>query len=147
MTLAGTPLQVAFPCRPTTMVRDIVVAGGSLRWTLASCDAGGMTFGVAWADLPSPDRTSVVLQALARQAGDNLRATHRVDQAASVPGMTPNAAAQWIHLAGSAPDGGDMTQRMLLFTHGLRLYQAAVLGPKVEAAAASGFFDALKVQP
>lgn len=147
MTLAGTPLQVAFPCRPSAMARDLTLVNTPLRWTLSACDAQGMTFGVAWADLPGPDRTSLVLQALARQSGENLRARVLGAQPASVPGMTPHPGAQWIHLAGQAPGGSGMSQQVLLFVHGLRVYQASVLGPSVDAAAAQAFFDALRVQP
>lgn len=157
MTLAGTPLQVSFPCRPSAMARDLVVVNTPLRWTLTACDASSMTFAVAWADVPDPTRTTAVLQTLARQAGENLRAMPQAAQAASVPGMTPNAASLWVQLQGRSPDGSAVSQQVLLFTHGLRVYQASVLSSGADAgrdagrdvgrdAAARAFFDALKVQ-
>jgi hypothetical protein len=149
MTLAGTPLQVSFPCRPSTMVRDVQVVNTPLRWTLAACDAGSMTFAVAWGDVPDPARTTAVLQAMAGQAGENLRATPQAAQAASVPGMTPNLASQWMQLQGRSPDGSTVSQQVLLFTHGLRVYQASVLSSDADArrdAAARSFFEALRVQ-
>jgi hypothetical protein len=149
MTLAGTPLQLSFPCRPTAMARDLTIVNTPLHWTLTACDAGGLTFAVSWADVPDPTRTGAVLQALSRQAGENLRATPRLAQAASVPGMTPHPAAQWMQLQGHSPDGGAVVQQLLLFAHGLRVYQASVLGAvsgTEQEAAARTFFDALRIQ-
>ena len=149
MTLAGTPLQVSFPCRPSTMARDVLVVNTTLRWSLTACDADSMTFAVAWGHVPDPARTTAVLQALARQAGENLRTTPQAAQAASVPGMTSNLASQWVQLQGHSPDGSAVSQQVLLFTHGLRVYQASVLSSGADAgrdAAARTFFDALRVQ-
>lgn len=149
MTLVGTPLQVSFPCRPTVMARDLKLLNTPLHWTLTACDASSMTFAVAWADVPDPARTTPVLQALARQASENLRAAPRAALAASVPGMTPNPSAQWLLLQGHSPDGHAMTQRVLLFAHGLRVYQASVLSSGADTegdSAARSFFDALRVQ-
>jgi hypothetical protein len=148
MTLAGTPLQVSFPCRPSAMARNLTVGNTPLHWTLTACDAGDMTFAVAWADVPDPARTTAVLQALARQTGENLRAAPQAVQAASVPGMTPHLASQWMRFLGRSPDGKVLAQQVLLFTHGLRVYQASVLGAGAEPAgqaAAPTFFGALRV--
>ena len=149
MTLAGTPLQVSFPCRPAAMARDLSLVNTPLHWTLTACDASSMTFAVAWADVADPARTTAVLQALARQAGENLRAVPRGALAASVPGMTPNPSAQWLQLQGHSPGGQVLNQQVLLFTHGLRVYQASVLSSGAVAgadAASRTFFDALRVQ-
>ena len=148
MPLAGTALQVAFPCRPSSMARDVALAGAPVRWTLNACDAQDMTFAVAWADMPDALGADAALQALVRQAQDNLRAAPQgPSQPASVPGMTPHPLAQWRHWQGRSPTGAPVQQQQLVFVHGRRVFQASVLGAKVDAAASAGFFGALQVRP
>jgi hypothetical protein len=91
------------------------------------------------------------LQALGGTARDNVRATVLAEQAADVPGMTPQAAARRWQLRGQLPDGRAVAEWVQVFAHGTRVFQASVIGPAGDPEAvsrrAAPFFDALRVQP
>jgi hypothetical protein len=62
-----------------------------------------------------------------------------------VPGMTPNAKAGSFALIGRRPDGSTVSEHLLLFVHGMRVYQASVVGDAPSESAVSTFFDGLKL--
>jgi hypothetical protein len=62
-----------------------------------------------------------------------------------VPGMTPNARAALWHVAGRLPDGRAVTERAALFAYGTRVFQATMLGERLDAQAQETFFGALRV--
>ena len=54
--LPGTQLVAELPCRPGRFERDVTVAGVPLKLFMLSCEAGGVTYGVATADVGDPAR-------------------------------------------------------------------------------------------
>jgi hypothetical protein len=61
--------------------------------------------------------------------------------------MTPHPqSAQW-RLSGRLPDGRAVQERVVVFSHGTRVYQATMLGAALDAEAQDTFFGALRVGP
>jgi hypothetical protein len=143
----GAGLIMQMPCRPVHQVRTLRLAERTVAMHVHACDCAGMTFGVGWADVGQPQAVTLALTQLASGAAANLQAAPRVVSAAAVPGMTPNAAAQRIALAGHLPQGAPAQAELIVFAHGTRAYQATVLGQRLEPAAVQQFVDALAVQP
>jgi hypothetical protein len=59
--------------------------------------------------------------------------------------MTPNPLAQRVRVDGRFPDGTQVRQELLFFVKGTVVYQATVLGARVDASAVDTFFEGLKL--
>lgn len=130
--LPGWGLSAQLPCRPSVQQRLVrfptEVAAERLAMHMATCEAQSRLFALAYVDAPTPDRVGLLLQAMADAAQGNLRASAGSAQPLAVPGMTPNPATVRRHLSGQSPDGRALQMEVLLFTRGLRVFQASVLG-------------------
>ena len=71
--LPDTQLVTELPCRPSRFQRDVAVAGLPLKLFMLSCETGGVTYGVATADVGDPARVDAVLRALRDSAGAAIR--------------------------------------------------------------------------
>jgi hypothetical protein len=135
---------VMFPCKPSRDVRTIPLLGVPTQMTLQACQADGVTYALAVADVVDPARVASAVTMLRASLADNLSATPTVMGPLQVEGMTPNPLAERIRLNGRLPDGRTMQQEAGFFVKGTRVFQAIVMGPKVEPEAVGTFFDSLK---
>lgn len=143
--VADGDVEMQFPCKPTSQTRAVALGGETLTMTLASCSAQGLTFGLVQADLDDPARVTPALIALRAALAANLEA-QEVRSAAFAPnGATPNAQALRVRLAGRARDGAAIDAEAAFFAHGMRVYQATVLGAKPPAQVIEVFFDNLRL--
>lgn len=142
----GSAAVALFPCHPKRQSRQAALAGAPTRMTLWSCEAEGLTFALAQAELGDPARVTPALAEMATALAANLQATEVLREPAAVPGMTPNAEARRLRFSGRLPDGTAAHEQAVLFAHGTRVFQAAVLGARPDAAA-QVFFDGLRVVP
>lgn len=140
-------LQAVMPCRPDRVARRVALGPASVDLTLYSCEAAGHTFGLSSGLLPDPAQVNPALGAMAASLRDNLRAAPLPARPAAVPGMTPAPASGHWRWEARRPDGTPVVAEVRVFSHGLRVYQATVLGPSAEAALTAPFFDALQVRP
>ena len=128
-------------------VRTVPLAGGPIRMTMLACQADGAMYAVAFADLADPTRVGPALDQMQTALAANLGAAPGPSSPASVPGMTPNPRAQRVHVDGRFPDGTAVAQEAAFFALGTRVYQAAVMGPRLRVEALETFFGSLKVAP
>ena len=144
----GSRAQLLFPCRPASHARSVALAATTVEMTMVACSAGDTVFALTFADLKDPGRVGVALDELGLALRSHLRSPEgAASQAVAVPGMTPNPhAVQW-RLTGQLPDGRVVQERAALFSHGTVVYQATMLGPRLDAQAQDTFFDALRVAP
>lgn len=141
----GWGLSVSFPCRPASHARAVPLAGAPVELTLLACSADGHTFAIASADLADPARVDPALRALGAAALANVQGTAEAEQAAVVPGMTPYPSARRWHVRGRLPDGVAVQEQVMVFGHGLRVFQATVVGPRTDDALVRPFFDSIEV--
>ena len=114
---------------------------------MLACSVEETAYALSFADVTDPARVGVALDEFGRAAQANLQSQASASQPAAVPGMTPQAqAAQW-RLSGRLPDGRAVQERMVLFSHGTHVYQATMLGARLDAEAQETFFGALRVGP
>lgn len=138
-------LTFSLPCRPDAAERELSLAGAMLTWEMRACNAGGLTFAVAWGDTGDPARVAPALAALASAGQARLRGQLDHDIAALVPGMTPQAGARQWRIRGQLPDGSAMVQESAVFAHGTRVFQATVQGVAPEPSQTKFFFEALRL--
>ena len=143
----GAGVQLQFPCKPNGQSRDLTLAGKRVNLALHACAAGGLTWGLAVADVGDPALVGAALAELAASAAANLGAAAGEKQPLRVSGSTPNDAAGRQRLKGKLPDGKAMQMQMAVFTRGTLVYQASVLGELVADDAAQTFFDAMRFSP
>jgi len=140
-------VQAQFPCRPSSLTRDVVLPQGRTQIVMHACSAAGSTFALASMMVGDVGEVAAAIDSLREAASRNLGAETRAAQPFDVPGMTPNPRAGRFTLNGRRPDGSAITEHLLLFAHGARVFQASVVGDAPPDAAAATFFEALKVIP
>lgn len=135
-----------FPCKPASHARRVAIAGDTIDMSMFACTAGETVYALSFADVKDPARVGAALDDLARAAQSNLQAASgAASEPAKVAGMTPHPqAGQWL-LAGRLPDGRAVQERVAVFSHGTRVYQATMLGAKLDGEAQDTFFGALRV--
>jgi hypothetical protein len=144
----GSQVRSMFPCKPASHARRVLVAGETLEMSMLACSADETVYALSSADVNDPARVGAALDELGRAAQANLQSADKAPaQPVAVTGMTPHPqSAQW-RLSGRLPDGRVVQERVLLFSHGTRVYQAAMLGARLDAEAQETFFGALRVGP
>ena len=135
-----------FPCKPDHFVRSVTLAQQKVQMYLASCSAGGATYALSHAALTDPTRIADTLEALRLLAASNIGGKATVLSALNVPGMTPHRLSERLAIQGGA-DGRVLREELGVFTRGLRVYQATVVGETLYAQATETFFTGLRLAP
>ncbi|MET0517242.1 MAG: hypothetical protein ABW005_00270 [Burkholderiaceae bacterium] len=141
---AGAGAQLLFPCKPELNERPATAAAPAAMG-LAHCEAAGLSFSLAWAELADP---TLVTPALARMrealAGKLAASPGAATSSAPVPvqvrGMTPNPQALTQALAGGAQQG-----HVAVFSRGRKVYQALMLGAQRNEAAWESFAGSIRL--
>lgn len=139
-------LVALFPCKPYGNARELRLAGASVEMTLYSCTAAGTTYAVAFADVGQPDLVGRALDELTTAAARNIGAgaAHTVTPL-RVEGMTPNPHASRSALAGQLNDGRRVEEQVAVFSRGLRVFQATMVGKTLDSDAVETFFGAMRL--
>lgn len=144
---AGTAALVLMPCKPVTQERSVALAGAPVRLALLACTAAGQTWGLAHADVADPGRIGAALEELRRAAVANVSGGNATALPLQVPGATPQAASLRLRFDGRLPDGRPVQMQVAVFALGTRVFQATVLGERLEAEACQTFFGSIRLQP
>lgn len=142
--LPGTQLVAELPCRPGRFQRDVTVAGIPLKLYMVSCEAGGVTYGVATAEVGDPARVEAVLQALRMGAAAAIGSADSTPGALNMRGATPFAGNSSAHLHGRRPDGQEVEEAVRVFGRGARVFQASAVGARLPEAALRPFEEGLR---
>ena len=142
--LPDTQLVAELPCRPGRFQRDATVAGTPLKLFMLSCEVGGITYGVATADVGDPRRVDAVLHALRDSAASSIRSADSPAGALNMPGATPFSGNSSAHLHGQRPDGETVDEAIRVFGRGTRVFQASAIGATLPEAAVRPFEDGLR---
>ena len=142
----GSGLEALFPCKPAGHARKLTLAGEVVEMTLYACTAGGATYAVGFADVGQPQRVGRALAELSAAAARNIGAAGLPAAAPlRVEGTTPNPQAGRLSLAGRLADGQRVEEQVAVFARGTRVFQATMVGAKLDAEAVEAFFGALRL--
>ena len=141
----GSELFAMFPCKPERFARSVPLAGARVEMRMSSCVVDGATFAVAYASVAEPGQVTPAITALRTAAAGNIGGVASEMGPASVPGMTPNPLASRVTIKGRGADGGILEEQVVFFVKGLRVYQASIVGPKVDGEAADTFVTGLRI--
>jgi hypothetical protein len=134
-----------FPCKPDRFTRSVVLGGEKLQMVLNSCAAGEATYALSHAELADSAHVNPALDAMQSAAASNLGGPATVLSPLVVPGMTPHPVTQRWAVQGKRADGSAVHQQFTVFTRGLRVYQATVVGTALDTVAADTFFGSLQL--
>jgi len=147
MTPAELGIEARFPCRPASMARDVPLLQGRSRMVMHACSAAGSTYALSGTALRDVGDVAAATQFLRDAAARNVGAANSSAQPFAVPGMTPNVEAGRFVLKGRRPDGSAVVEHLVLFAHGVWVYQASVVGDAPDESTVATFFGGLKVLP
>jgi hypothetical protein len=133
------------PCKPDRHARPVLLGGSRLTMEMLVCQAGGVTFAVSFVDVPDLAAVGAVMAELRALAVSNVSGTLGGSRMLQVTGMTPNENAVRLTIAGRLPDGAAVEEQALIFTKGLRVYQASMVGRAIPAEAAEAFVSSLRL--
>jgi hypothetical protein len=142
--LPETQLVAQMPCRPARFQRDVVVAGTPLKLFMLSCEAGGVTYGVATAEVGDATRVDAVLADLAAGARAALRSRGGNFAPFNLAGMTPFQGNVSARLHGVRRDGVTVEESLRLFARGTRVFQVNAIGPALPDPVIRPFEDELR---
>lgn len=139
-------VQALYPCKPRSHERTVRLAGNEVRMRMYACQAQGLTFGITYADLPSPAQVGPALRELRDAASTHLPGVAHALPPLQVPGMTPQPDAAHLRLEARRPDGRPLVQEAAFFARGTRVYQANVVGERLPEEPAQTFFAGLALR-
>ncbi len=134
-----------FPCKPDRFTRSVMLGGEKVQMLLHSCAAGDATYALSHAQLADPAHVNPALEAMQAAAAGNLGGAANVVSPLAIPGMTPHPVTQRWAVQGKRADGSAVQQQFTVFTRGLRVYQATIVGTAVDKVAADTFFGSLQL--
>ena len=140
----GTQLEAELPCRPGRFQRDVVVAGTRLALFMLSCETGGVTYGVATAEVTDPTRVDAVLHGLAQASAAAIRSSDLRLDALNMGGTTPFSGNTHARLRGIRPDGRAVDEAIRVFARGTRVFQASAIGTVLPDQAVAPFEEGLR---
>jgi hypothetical protein len=143
----GSQLTALFPCKPESRSRLSSLGRSRVTMTMVTCSAAGLTFALGHAELGDPSGVTAALDEMRSALAANLGTGELRSAVFQVAGMTPDPRAGKIWIAGRLPDGTPVQEQAVLFARGTRVYQVALLGARLDEAAASVFFESLKLKP
>lgn len=136
-----------FPCKPVKETRAVLLAGVKTSMTMRACQADGVTYALASAEVGDPARIAPALVQLKSIQVGNIGGTASAARPLALQGMTPSAEAQRVDVQGALPDGTPVRQSSAFFTRGTWAFQATVMGPRPAAEAIETFFEGLRFGP
>ena len=144
---AGTAVTVLLPCKPAASTRTVSLVGQTMPLSMLACKADGWTWALVSADVVDPARVGPALLALREGTRANVQGRLVSAAPSAVRGATPHEAQAAVALLGHKPDGTSVSARMVVFSHGTKVFQAVVMGPQEPGPAGETFFDSLRVAP
>lgn len=143
--LDGAPLLALLPCKPETATRPVPMLGQPTELHMHSCEAGGLTFAVAWAELSDASRAAEALDQWQAASLASIRVAPGSAQAWDIK-LTGATAQRGVRAQGSDHQGQALQSQTAYFSQGNKVFQAAIYGPKISSEASTAFFDGLSLQ-
>jgi hypothetical protein len=139
----GTRLALLMPCKPDQAQKTVPLAGQPTELMLLSCDAGGVTFAVAAADVKDPGKTA---DALAQWQKASLLTMKAVPDASVAAVKLPGAGAVMVKANGQRANGQAVSSQAVYFAQGTQVFQAVMVADKIAPDVADTFFSGLKFE-
>jgi hypothetical protein len=141
----GTALSLLMPCKPDKAQKTVPLGGQPTELMLLSCDAGGVTFAVAVADVKDAAKTAATLAQWQSATLANIKATPLTPGAALKLTGLPSGAVL-VKATGQRANGQAVSSRAAYFAQGAQVFQAVMYADKIAPDVADTFFSGLKFE-
>ena len=141
---AGSGAVLLFPCKVSVQERAVALAGAAVRLALHVCSAGGLTWGLAHADMVDPALVGTALVELRAAAARNLGAVPAALAPLPIMGTAPHPESGSTRLEGRSPAGAPLRMQLVVYARGTRVYQASVLGESLPEDAVQTFLSSIR---
>ena len=141
-----TRLALLLPCKPDQAEKVVPLGGRPTSLRMLGCEAGGVTFAVAVADLGDSSRASDVLRQWQALTLANMKAGVPQVTPLVLKGAAPSPAPVLVKAQGQRADGTAVSGQAAYFLQGTQVFQVVVYADKLapdvaEAYVASLSFD------
>ena len=143
----GASVAISMPCKPSVFARKVTLQQTLVEMSLHACSAGGVTWALAHADVGDPGKVTPALKELRQSAASNLGAPLPPLLPSSPPGATPNAEGGRSEIEGKLPDGRKVSELVLVFARGTRVFQATAVADRLPGEAAETFVSSIRLLP
>lgn len=140
-----TPLTAILPCKPDRVTREVPMANRKVELTALSCEAGGATFALLFADIGESARLGEVLAQWNIATLANLRNAGGQATPFRPPGALALPQSVQVVAAGQR-HGSKVESHAAYFAQGSRVYQAVIYAGQLRPEAVDGFFSGLRFQ-
>lgn len=141
----GTQLALLMPCKPDAAQRTVAMAGQPTELNLLSCDAGGVTFAIAAADVKGAANVPAALAQWQSATLVNMKAGPDTPGAVfRLPGLA--SAGVLVRATGQRANGQVVSSQAAYFAQGSQVFQAVIYADKVSPEVAETFFSGLKFE-
>lgn len=141
-------LKAVMPCKPDRAEREVPLGEGPQKLHMHSCEAGGLTFAIAWVRLPDAAQAMSALEPWRRATLATLQAGWSLPDDADLAWPARVAGSDGVlglRAQGQSHSGQAVQARAVYFSRGATVYHAAIYGPRIPDEVASSFFDALRL--
>ena len=143
--LEDTRLSLLMPCKPDTAQKTVPMAGQPTELMLLSCDAGGVTFAVAAADVKDASKVAATLAQWQSATLANMKAAPATNAAAlKIAGAAGGAVL--VKATGQRANGQAVGSQAAYFVQGTQVFQAVMYADKISVDVAETFFSGLKFE-
>ena len=141
----STRLSLLMPCKPDKAQKTVPLAGQPTELMLLSCDAGGVTFAVAVADVKEVAMTAATLAQWQSATLANMKAAPATPGAAfKLQGLASGAVI--VKSSGQRANGQAVSSQAAYFAQGSQVFQAVMYADKILPDVADTFFSGLKFE-
>lgn len=146
---AGTDgaLKILLPCKPDRASRPMPLAGQDVDLHMLGCEADGLLFAVAWADVKDVQHTGPALAQWQAAMLATLQARVPQVQPFALKGASVQPAAVRVSAGGQHADGRAVQAQGLWFARGSQVFHAVVYGERLGADVSDSFFSGIEFQP
>lgn len=142
--LDDAPLALLMPCKPDKAQRAVSLAGQPTELNLLSCDAGGVTFAVAVADVKDAALAADALVKWQSATVANIKAQPAPGTALKLSGLASGALV--VKATGKRANGQAVSSQAAYFARGSQVFQAVMYADKIAPDVADTFFSSLKFE-
>jgi hypothetical protein len=144
----GTHLSLLLPCKPDKAQKVVPLGGQATTLAMLGCDAAGVTFAVAVADLGDAAKAAPVLALWQNLTLANMKAAPGSWQsfALKIPGASAQTPVSGVLALGQRADGTAVSGQAAYFAQGSQVFQAVMYAPQIRPEVAETFFSSLKFE-
>ena len=138
-------LVADLPCKPDLAQRNLPLGGQNVTVDMAGCAVEGVTYLVAMTELAKPEQAPLAQTQWRDSVLQKLQPANLRESLLLLPGPEPHSMAQRVSVQAAAGPAALPSAELAWVIRGTAVYQAAIYGQHLNAAATDQFFSSLRL--